>query len=86
MSLGLTALCSLFLAHAAFSGGLVPRGKPDLFLHAAVVEDIVSSVSAAVAAGMRVIGYAADNDEMTLRSAGAELLHTLAQLPKTWAI
>lgn len=99
MTLGLTGLRSLFPAHALFSGGLVPRGKPhpDLFLHAAatmrarpsrcvVVEDTVSGVTAAVAAGMRAIGYAADSDQNALRNAGAELLHTLARLPEMLAI
>jgi HAD superfamily hydrolase (TIGR01509 family) len=99
MTLGLTGLLSLFPAHAMFSGQLVPRGKPhpDLFLHAAatmgatpsrcvVVEDTLSGVTAAVAAGMRAIGYAADSDETALRNAGAELLQTLAQLPEVLAI
>ena len=95
MTLGLTGLRSLFSASALFSGQLVPRGKPspDLFLHAAatmgakpsrcvVVEDTVSGVTAAVAAGMRAIGYAADSDETALRHAGAEILHTLGGLPE----
>ena len=95
MTLGLTGLRSLFSASALFSGQLVPRGKPspDLFLHAAatmgakpsrcaVVEDTVSGVTAAVAAGMRAIGYAADSDETALRHAGAEILHTLVGLPE----
>lgn len=90
MTLGLTGLRSLFPAHAMFSGGLVPRGKPypDLFLHAAatmratpsrcaVVEDTVSGVTAA---------YAADSDETALRNAGAEIVHTLSQLPEMLAI
>ena len=99
MTLGLTGLRSLFSASALFSGQLVPRGKPhpDLFLHAAatmgakpsrcvVVEDTVSGVTAAVAAGMRAIGYVADNDETALRHAGAEILHTLVGLPEMLAI
>jgi len=99
MTLGLTALRSLFPAGALFSGQLVPRGKPypDLFLHAAttmgakpsrctVVEDTVSGVTAAVAAGMRAFGYAADSDETALRSAGAEILHDLIVLPDLLAI
>jgi HAD superfamily hydrolase (TIGR01509 family) len=99
MTLGLTGLRSLFPAHALFSGQLVPRGKPhpDLFLHAAatmrarpsrcvVVEDAVSGVTAAVAAGMRAIGYAADSNEAALRSAGAEIVHTLSQLPEMLVI
>ena len=72
----------------------MPRGKPhpDLFLHAAasmgvsaagcvVVEDTPSGVTAAVAAGMRVHGYAADGDEAALRAAGAEILWSLRDLP-----
>jgi len=72
----------------------VPRGKPhpDLFLHAArtmgaeparcvVVEDTPSGVTAAVSARMRALGYAADSDETALRQAGAEVLHSLAELP-----
>lgn len=99
MTLGLTGLRSLFHANALFSGQLVPRGKPhpDLFLHAAatmgakpsrcvVVEDTVSGVTAAVSAGMRAIGYAADSDETVLRHAGAEILHTLVRLPEMLAI
>jgi HAD superfamily hydrolase (TIGR01509 family) len=99
MTLGLTGLRPLFSANALFSGQLVPRGKPhpDLFLHAAatmgakpsrcvVVEDTVSGVTAAVAAGMRAIGYTADSDETALRHAGAEILHTLEGLPEMLAI
>lgn len=99
MTLGLTGLRSLFPANTLFSGQQVPRGKPhpDLFLHAAatmgakpsrcvVVEDTVSGVTAAVAAGMRAIGYAADSDETALRRAGAEILHILVGLPEMLAI
>jgi beta-phosphoglucomutase-like phosphatase (HAD superfamily) len=42
-----------------------------------VVEDTPSGVSAAVAAGMRALGYVADSDEEALRSAGAEVLRSL---------
>lgn len=104
MTLGLTALRSLFPAGALFSTQLVPRGNrrsfkphPDLFLHAAtamgakpsrcaVVEDTVSGITAAVAAGMRAFGYAADSDEIALRRAGAEIIHDLAHLPDVLAI
>ncbi|VUD73483.1 6-phosphogluconate phosphatase [Methylobacterium symbioticum] len=68
-SLGLTGLLPLFEGRI-FSSVEVPRGKPfpDLFLHAAarmqtapasclVVEDSVPGVTAARAAGMRVIGF-----------------------------
>jgi len=99
LTLGLTGLRSLFSADALFSGQLVPRGKPhpDLFLHAAatmgatpsrcvVVEDTASGVTAAVAAGMRAIGYAADSDEAALRRSGAEILSRLVGLAEMLAI
>jgi HAD superfamily hydrolase (TIGR01509 family) len=94
LSLGLTGLRDLFRGDDLFSAYSVRRGKPhpDLFLHAAaamdvkpsrsvVVEDSVSGVTAAVSAGMRVFGYAADSDERALRAAGAEILHSLEELP-----
>jgi beta-phosphoglucomutase-like phosphatase (HAD superfamily) len=46
-----------------------------------VVEDSSSGVTAAVAAGMRVIGYSADADELALREAGADVLRSLDELP-----
>ncbi len=94
LSLELTGLRSLFEEQALFSAHSVPRGKPhpDLFLHAAramgaepaacvVVEDTPSGVTAAVAAGMRALGYAADSDEAALRAAGAEIVHSLEEVP-----
>jgi beta-phosphoglucomutase-like phosphatase (HAD superfamily) len=96
MTLGLTGLRELFADEALFSAWTVPRGKPhpDLFLHAAasmgaepaecaVVEDSPSGITAAVAAGMRAIGYTGDSDEKALREAGAETaLASLEQLPE----
>jgi len=68
-SLGLTGLLPLFEGRI-YSSTLVARGKPapDLFLHAAaamgvapeaclVIEDSVPGVTAARAAGMRVVGF-----------------------------
>jgi HAD superfamily hydrolase (TIGR01509 family) len=94
LSLSLTKLDDLFPEDVLFSAHSVARGKPhpDLFLHAArtmgaeppgsvVVEDTPSGVTAAVAAGMRVFGYAADSDEQALRRAGAETLLALDELP-----
>jgi HAD superfamily hydrolase (TIGR01509 family) len=94
LSLELTGLLDLFDEQALFSAHSVARGKPhpDLFLHAAraigaepsdcvVVEDTPSGVSAAVAASMRAIGYAADSDEAALRRAGAEIIQSLEELP-----
>ncbi len=94
LTLTLTGLRPLFGAEALFSAYSVPRGKPhpDLFLHAArvmgvapdrsvVVEDTAIGVTAAVAAGMRAFGYAADGADQALRAAGAEPIRSLAQLP-----
>jgi HAD superfamily hydrolase (TIGR01509 family) len=94
LSLDLTGLRHLFNERSLFSAHSVARGKPhpDLFLHAArtmgarpencvVIEDTPSGVTAAVSAGMRAIGYAADSDETALRRAGAEIVHSLDALP-----
>lgn len=94
LSLRLTKLDDLFSDEVLFSAYSVARGKPhpDLFLHAAatmtvepsrcaVVEDTPSGVFAAVAAGMRALGYAADSDEAALRGAGAQTLLALEELP-----
>jgi HAD superfamily hydrolase (TIGR01509 family) len=94
LSLALTGLDHLFPEHVRFSAYSVASGKPapDLFLHAAaaigvepvacsVVEDTPSGVQAAVAAGMRAIGYTADSDERALLEAGAEPLGSLYELP-----
>jgi HAD superfamily hydrolase (TIGR01509 family) len=88
-SLGLTGLYARFAPHV-FSAEQVARGKPapDLFLHAAetmgyqparclVIEDSVSGVRGAIAAGMRVWGFVggghcADGHAGRLLAAGAE--------------
>jgi len=93
LSLELTGLRRLFADRALFSAWSVERGKPhpDLFLHAAsemhvepagcvAVEDTASGVTAAVSAGMRVFGYAADSDESALRPAGANTFHSMSDL------
>jgi beta-phosphoglucomutase-like phosphatase (HAD superfamily) len=95
LSLALTGLDRLFSEDVLFSAWLVERGKPfpDLFLHAAatigvepgccaVVEDSVSGVTAAVAASMRAIGYAADGDGARLRQAGAEVVSSMRAVPR----
>lgn len=99
LSLALTGLDHLFPEHVRFSAQSVANGKPapDLFLHAAasmgtkpkrcvVVEDTPSGVLAAVAAGMRAIGYSADSDEHALAAAGAEPMRTLDELPRLLAL
>lgn len=93
LSLKLTKLDGLFRDEALFSAYSVPRDKPhpDLFLHAAVsmaaeparcavVEDTPSGVTAAVAAGMRAVGYVADSDAAALREAGAEVFESMEEL------
>ena len=79
-----------------FSASEVPNGKPapDLFLHAAatlqtppaaclVVEDSPHGVAAAVAAGMRVLGYAGSDhaDPEALAALGALVFRRMADLP-----
>jgi HAD superfamily hydrolase (TIGR01509 family) len=72
-----------------FSAAEVARGKPapDLYLHAArrmgvapagcvVVEDSPAGVAAGVAAGMRVLGFAARTPAACLRDAGARQVFT----------
>ena len=94
LTLTLAGLRDLFADGALFSAYQVPRGKPhpDLFWHAAatmgaapeccaVVEDTVIGIRAAVAAGMRVIGYAAAEDPAALEAAGAQPVRSLAEVP-----
>jgi len=79
-----------------FSAAAVARPKPapDLFLHAAasmgaepracvVVEDTVTGVKAAVAAGMRALGYAgaAHTDGEALEAHGATVFRNMRSLP-----
>lgn len=85
------------VAGRIYNSAMVARGKPapDLFLHAAksmgaepvdciVVEDSVAGVAAGVAAGMRVMAYAAAAyvDRESMRRAGGELFDDMAALPK----
>lgn len=70
-----------------------PKPFPDLFLHAAsslgftpeqtvVVEDSTRGVKAALAAGMRIIGYTASVGREAIVAAGAEPVDDLEQLPQ----
>lgn len=82
ITLGKTGLWDRFEAHM-FSADMVanPKPAPDLFLHAAstmgwdpaavtVVEDSPTGATAAVAAGMRVIGFALETDPGALEAVG----------------
>lgn len=94
ITLGLTGLWDRFEGRI-FCAADVPRAKPfpDLFLHAAqrmgaapagcvVIEDSPRGVEAGVAAGMRVLGFAARSDAATLAAAGAEVFRDMRELPK----
>ncbi len=94
LTLTLVGLRDLFADGALFSAYQVTRGKPhpDLFLHAAatmgvapdrcvVVEDTLIGVTAAVAAAMRVIGYAGEEDPTPLLAAGAHTVRSLTEVP-----
>lgn len=93
-SLALTGTARFFEEERIFSAEEVAAGKPapDLFLHAArrcgvhprdcvVVEDSAPGVQAAVAAGMRVLGYSARTPSRQLAAAGATLFRSMDQLP-----
>jgi HAD superfamily hydrolase (TIGR01509 family) len=94
-ALGLTGLYPRFEGRI-FSAYEVGHWKPDpgLFLHAAqalgtgperciVVEDSVTGVTAAKAAGMRVLGYAGEGPHAAtaLRNAGAKVFDHMRDLP-----
>ena len=93
VSLGASGLWDRFEGRI-FCATEVPRGKPhpDLFLYAArrmgvapadavVVEDSRPGVRAAVAAGMRAIGYVGGWRPADLAAEGAAPLHDMARVP-----
>ena len=95
LTLGKTGLIDFFAGNI-FSTSEVERGKPhpDIYLHAArrmgasdparclVVEDSPPGVTGAVAAGMRVFGFAGLMPEHRLREAGAQqVFRRMADLP-----
>lgn len=94
LSLAVTGLAQYF-GERVFTASMVARPKPapDLFQYAAeqmgveprsciVVEDSPSGVAAAVAAGMDVLGYAADSDADRLAAAGAEVFREMGEVPE----
>ena len=93
LTLGVTGLLPFFSGRI-FSATQVARPKPapDLFLLAAqtlgfspsqtvVVEDSTRGVKAALAAGMRILGYTASVGREAIVAAGAEPVDDLAQVP-----
>jgi HAD superfamily hydrolase (TIGR01509 family) len=97
-TLALTGLLPRFDGRI-FSATEVAHGKPapDLFLHAArrmgvapdrcvVVEDTTVGVQAAVAAGMRVLGYARTMPARSLEAAGALAFDDMTMLPDLLAM
>ncbi|MDF3066274.1 MAG: haloacid dehalogenase [Polyangiaceae bacterium] len=93
VTLAVTGLLPFFEGRI-FSASQVshPKPAPDLFLLAAatlgvppsravVVEDSTKGVKAALAAGMRVLGYTASVGHAAIVSAGAEPIDDLADLP-----
>jgi HAD superfamily hydrolase (TIGR01509 family) len=94
LSLEVTGLAQYF-GGRVFTASMVGRPKPapDLFLYAAeqigvdarscvVIEDSPSGAAAAVAAGMDVLGYAADSDADRLAAAGAEVFREMGEVPE----
>ncbi|MDP9383843.1 MAG: HAD family hydrolase [Actinomycetota bacterium] len=92
-TLGRTGLLHRFEGRI-FSATDVARGKPapDLFLHAAarmgadparcaVVEDSPVGVAAALAAGMRVLGYAGRTPPERLAGDGVRVFRAMGELP-----
>lgn len=93
LTLGLTGLKDYF-GDNLFSADSVAHGKPepDLFLYAAeqmgqvpencvVVEDSLLGVTAAVAAGMRVLAYIGESEADALKAAGGQPFSDMAELP-----
>jgi HAD superfamily hydrolase (TIGR01509 family) len=94
LTLRVTGLLPFFQGRI-FSASQVqhPKPAPDLFLFAAttlgfapdqsvVVEDSTRGVKAALAAGMRVLGYTASVGREAIAAAGAEPIDDLAKIPE----
>ena len=94
LTLSVTGLLPFFEGRV-FSASQVKRPKPapDLFLLAAetlgfpparsvVIEDSTRGVKAALAAGMRIVGYTASVGRDAIVAAGAEPIDDLAKLPE----
>jgi HAD superfamily hydrolase (TIGR01509 family) len=100
LTLRVTGMQACFPRERIFSGTMVEHGKPapDLYLLAAaecgfapddcvVIEDSVTGVTAARAAGMRTLGYVANGAAdgplaRRLAALGAELVHDMREVPR----
>ena len=69
-----------------------PKPAPELYLIAArslgaapercvVMEDTATGARAGIAAGMRVLGYAPEGPNPGLAAVGAEIVHSMADVP-----
>ena len=98
LTLRVTGLLPLFEGRI-FSANQVSRPKPapDLFLLACqtlgfspeqtvVVEDSTRGVAAALAAGMRVLGYTGSVGRQAMAAAGAEVIDDLALVPQALGV
>ncbi|MBC8452200.1 MAG: HAD family hydrolase [Rhodospirillaceae bacterium] len=92
ITLGATGIWPLVEGHV-YSADMVERPKPapDLFLHAArsegfepahciVIEDSATGVRAACAAGMRVVGYGAEETEALAAAGAGSIISDMASL------
>lgn len=93
LTLGLTGLRELFDEDAVYTSYGVERGKPfpDLYLHVAkergkdpsrcaVIEDTALGVTAGVAAGMTVFGFAAETPAAEIEAAGGRPFNEFNQI------
>jgi len=94
LSLEATKLARFF-GENVFVTSMVPCPKPapDIYLlaanrlhatpaHCVVIEDSPAGAAAALAAGMRVIGYAPGDTAAAMRAAGAEVVSHMDELPR----
>jgi HAD superfamily hydrolase (TIGR01509 family) len=92
MSLQVAGLAGQFGEHI-YVTSMVPRPKPapDIYLLAAtrlgaaprdciVIEDSPAAAAAALAAGMRAVGYAPGNSAEAMRASGAQVIHSMDDL------
>lgn len=95
LTLEVTGLSQFFDPNYIFSAYDIGHWKPDPRLYTfvaqamqtppsqcTVIEDSLVGVQAAVAAGMRVFGFAEDGQDSELAAAGAIVFHEMSELPE----